>query len=63
MPTHLDYLVVRQRQHELARRAERVRQEREGLALAPASRERGLTRRLFMRLGLRRPAEAPASSR
>ena len=35
MPTHLDYVALRQRQGELARGAERVRQQREGMAIAP----------------------------
>jgi hypothetical protein len=63
MPTHLDYVAVRQRQEEFARQAERVRQEREGLAPAPASRARRFPGRLFARLRLRRPVEAPASTR
>lgn len=63
MPTHLDYVALRQRQDELAQRAERVRQEREGFAPAPGWRERPFVGRLFARLRLRRPAEAPASSR
>jgi hypothetical protein len=63
MPTHLDYVSVRQGQERLARHAERVRQEREGLAPAPAWRERRFPGRLFARLRLRRPAGAPASTR
>jgi hypothetical protein len=63
MPTHLEYVAVRQRQERLARQADRVRQEREGLAPAPAARERRFPGRLFARLRLRRPAEAPAPSR
>jgi hypothetical protein len=42
MPSHLDYLVVRDQQAELARRAERVRQTTGGDALVPASRNRRL---------------------
>ena len=61
MPTHLQYTVVRQQQHELARRAERVRQEREGQAPAPAWRER-IADRLFVRRRPSRPAEAPAGT-
>jgi hypothetical protein len=53
MSTHLDYVVVRQRQHDLARQAERVRREREGSAPAPGSHERRFVRRLFARLRLR----------
>ncbi len=63
MPTHLDYVTARERQHELARQAERARQVRESLASAPAARERGVLVGLFARLRLRRPAEAPASTR
>jgi hypothetical protein len=63
MPTHLDYAAVRQGQDELARRAERTRQERDGLVPAPGSRELRFAGRLFARLRLRRPAEAPASTR
>ncbi len=63
MPTHLDYVAVRQRQNEIARQAERVRQERDGRSLEPASPERSFPGRLFTRLRLRRPANAPASSR
>jgi len=65
MPTHLDYLAVRHGQADIARRAERTRQEREALAPAPASGERRFGGRLFGRLRprLRRPAEAPASTR
>ena len=61
MPTHLDYVAVRQCQDDIARRAERVRQEREGRSTAPASRKSGFAGRLFGRLRLRRPA--PVSSR
>ena len=63
MPTHLDYVAVRQCQDGIALRAERVRQEREGRSTAPAPRERRFAARLFGRLRLRRPADAPASSR
>jgi hypothetical protein len=63
MPTHLDYLAVRHGQADIARRAERTRQEREGSAPAPALRELRSAGRLFTRLRPRRPAEAPASTR
>lgn len=63
MPTHLDYVAVRRRQDELARRTERVRQDREGLAPAPGSRERRGLVSILARLRPRRPAEAPASTR
>ena len=59
MSTHLDYAAVRQRQDEQARRAERVRQEREGQA--PAWRER-LADRLFVGRRPSRPAEAPVGT-
>jgi hypothetical protein len=61
MPTHLEYTAVRQQQDELARRAERVRQEREGFAPVPPWRER-LTARLFVGRRPSRPAEAPAGT-
>jgi hypothetical protein len=63
MPTHLDYVAVRQGQHELAREAERVRQEREGHSPAPVSREPRFGGRLLVMLRLRRPAQAPAPTR
>jgi hypothetical protein len=63
MPTHLDYLAVRQHQEQLARQAERFRQQREALASAPAAPERRVLSSLFARLRLRRPNEAPASTR
>jgi len=63
MPTHLDYIALKQRQDELAQRAERVRQEREGLAPAPARRGLRFAGGLFTRLRPRQPAEAPASTR
>jgi GNAT superfamily N-acetyltransferase len=65
MPTHLDYVAVRRVQEEIALRAERVRQEREGLAAAPAWRGRGFAAWLFARRRPhpRRSAEAPASTR
>jgi hypothetical protein len=61
MPTHLDYVAVRDGQADIARRAERTRQEREGLASAPARRERRALLSLFARL--RRLAQAPATTR
>ena len=42
MQSHLDYLLVREQQAELARGAERVRQTTAGERLAPASRRRRL---------------------
>jgi hypothetical protein len=63
MPTHLDYVAVRQGQEQLAQRAERVRQEREGLGPVRAFRERRFAGPLFARLRPRDPAEAPASTR
>jgi hypothetical protein len=42
MQSHLDYLVVREQQAELARRAERVRQTTGDDGLVPASRNRRL---------------------
>jgi hypothetical protein len=63
MPTHLNYVVIRQQQEELARRAECVRQERDGVAAAPTGRERPVLLSLFARLRPRGAAEAPASTR
>jgi hypothetical protein len=63
MPTHLDYVALRLRHEELARRAERVRQQRDGLAPAPARSERRVLFTLFARLRPRRPAQAPAGPR
>jgi hypothetical protein len=62
MPSHLDYTVVRQRQQELARRAERARQARDGASAAPGAGKRTV-RLLFATLRMRRPASAPASTR
>jgi hypothetical protein len=61
MQSHLNYVTVRQREDDLARRAERVRQEREGLAPVPESDERRGLVSLLARL--RRPAQAPAGTR
>jgi hypothetical protein len=61
MQSHLNYVTVRQLEDNLARRAERVRQEREGLARAPASVQRRGLVNLFAKL--RRPAQAPAGTR
>jgi hypothetical protein len=63
MNTHLNYEAVRQRQEELVRRAERVRQERAGEAHGPVAREPRVADRLLVKLRLRRPAEAPAPTR
>ena len=58
MPTHLDYVVARQRQHEVARQAERTRQEREGYLPTPVSHRPRFAGRLFAVLRLRRPVHA-----
>jgi len=62
MTTHLNYMAVRQQQEEIARRAERARQERDGLARAPAPRKRRAGGRLLGRLLRHRSVEAPATS-
>jgi hypothetical protein len=65
MPSHFDYIVVRQHHRELAQQAERARQARGGERRAPAGGRRGLAVRLFarLRISVRRPDSAPASTR
>ena len=63
MTSHLNYELVRQQQAEIARGAERSRQEREAFAPESGSPDRRLTGRLMVRLRLRRPDPVCAPSR